>query len=366
MALSAAFTVEGASNPAEHTVAYGATVDLAVASLAYNTITWSIVGTSKSDQAAPTITLGGTPNGSTASFPMPSDPGDGLGRSFRVKCVVTDSRGNTATEYAIVGAANEFGGLPGPVGEGATERNATHGYTDFLNSAAAGTAANQRVRLHDTTHTPAGLWQFNEVLTDSSGNGRTLSLTAGAERYTEIYPGLKALYLASASKLQFATTGTPLQRTGDITIEFLLVLYAVGTGIWVTYDGNSETQANNTLYQVGITTDQLTWLQEDGAGTDRSYSSARLPPVGEICHLACRRQSNVIQYFMNGKPFGTASSSLTTPDGGTTSFLRIGSATVSPPTSAIASLKIVLSALSDAQILAEYNRCLGGALGVIV
>src|SRR5687767_942105 len=145
MPLSAAFTIESAANPAEHSVAYGATVDLAITSLAYNTISWSIAGTSDPSQSAPTITLGGTPNGSTASFPMPSDPGDGLGRSFRVKCVVTDASGNTATQYGIVGALNAAGLLPIPVGEEVGERHATHGWTRPVNVALAGVSGGSGV-----------------------------------------------------------------------------------------------------------------------------------------------------------------------------------------------------------------------------
>lgn len=137
MALSAAFTIEAVANPAEHVVAYGATVDLAIASLAYNTITWSIAGTSKSTQTAPTITLTGSPLGSTATFVMPADPLDGLGRSFRVKCSVTDAQGNEAVQYGIVGALNDNSLLPVPVGEEVGDRHATHGWTDVINAGIA-------------------------------------------------------------------------------------------------------------------------------------------------------------------------------------------------------------------------------------
>jgi hypothetical protein len=136
--LSAAFTVEGNPNPDEHVVAYGATVDLAITSLAYNTITWEVVGTSNSATAEPTVTLGGSPLGSAASFAMPSDPGDGFGRSFRVKCRVTDANGENDIQYGIVGALNSAGLLPVPVGEETGERHATHGWTDVINAGLTG------------------------------------------------------------------------------------------------------------------------------------------------------------------------------------------------------------------------------------
>jgi hypothetical protein len=221
----------------------------------------------------------------------------------------------------------------------------------------------QGVQLHDLTHNPAVLWQFNETLNDTSGNARHLSMTAGNLRYTEIYPGVRALNVGTANRFQFATTGTALQHTGDITILCLLLLYATADGVLLTYDGNSEAEANNTLYEVSITTEQLHWKQESGAGVDALFGSARLPPVGELCHLVSRRQAGVIQNFTDGLPIGAASSLLTTPTGGTTSFIRIGSAATAPPACALASMKVVLSALSDADIKAEFNRTLGGLYG---
>lgn len=366
MALSAAFLVEGLTNPREHVVAYGATVDLEIASRAYNTISWSIVGSSLSTQSYPTITLGGSPLGKSASFPMPADPGDGLGRSFRVRCLVTDANGEEAVQYAIVGAVGASGRLPAPAGEGPNDRSASYGYTDLLNAALAGASASGRVQLHDMTHSPAGLWQFNETLNDISGNNFHFSLSAGATRYTEIFPGIRALQLLTTNRYTFATTGTALQHTGDITIESLLSLNAIPSGAAIlAYDAVGETTATNTLYSYGINSDSLAWLSESASGTDATYNNNRLPPLGSLCHFAVRRLSNVIQFFVNGLPFGAASGTLATPTGGTTAFLSLGGAGGTTPLCALCSQKLILSGLSNAQIKAEYNRTLGGYLGVV-
>ncbi len=137
MPLSAAFTVNGDANPNRHEAAYAATVNLALASIdGVGAVEWSIVGTSKSGQTVPTITLGGVPLGSTASFSMPTDPSDGLGRAFRVKCRV--SNGYAAAEtYGVVGSLNDQGRLPLCVGE-QLDRDATHGITDDINEALNG------------------------------------------------------------------------------------------------------------------------------------------------------------------------------------------------------------------------------------
>lgn len=139
MSISAAFTVNAASNPNTHIAAYSSTVSLALLSTTgAGTITWTIVACSKSGADLPTITRAGTPNGSTASFPLPSDPGDGLGRAYLVKCTVSDSR-STVVEYAVVGASNAAGLLPIVPGE-ENVRDATHGWSQTLNQALASTA----------------------------------------------------------------------------------------------------------------------------------------------------------------------------------------------------------------------------------
>ncbi len=139
MTISAAFTIEGASNPAAHAVAYGTTVDLAIVSSAgLDSVEFSIIGASKSGTTFPTLTEAGSPLGSTASFAMPSDPGDGLGRSFLIKCVAR-SQYETAVSYGVVGAVNTDGILPVAVGEELT-RDTTYGWIDVLNAAAAPSA----------------------------------------------------------------------------------------------------------------------------------------------------------------------------------------------------------------------------------
>jgi hypothetical protein len=145
--LSAEFSVDGSSAVQAHEVAYGATVDLALLSLTgVRSIQWSIgdpdsdgssAGTSHSSMVAPTITPAGAPTGATASFTMVADPGDGEGRACVVKCKVTDSGGNTAVAYRVVGVPNTRGYVPFVVDE-ALHRNATHGWTEEINSLLAG------------------------------------------------------------------------------------------------------------------------------------------------------------------------------------------------------------------------------------
>lgn len=136
MTISAAFTVNGAANPAAHTAAYGSTVTLAIVSSAgANSIAFSIVAPSLSTEPIPTVTSAGSPTGATATFALPADPGDGLGRSFLVKCEVSNDS-ETVTAYGVVGAVNAAGILPVAAGEEIVR--SIYGWVDMLNSASAG------------------------------------------------------------------------------------------------------------------------------------------------------------------------------------------------------------------------------------
>lgn len=139
MSLSAAYTVEGSSNPARHEVSYASVVDLALTSTTGATsIVWEIMACSDPLEPIPAISLSGSPSGSLASFTMPADSGDTLGRTFLVRCTVSSQvRGangayESAVEYAVVGAVNSQGRLPIVPGE-ENYRHATHGWSPEIN-----------------------------------------------------------------------------------------------------------------------------------------------------------------------------------------------------------------------------------------
>lgn len=135
------FTINGSSTPPEIAVSYGATVTLALLSISgVNTIAWSIVGTSADTVADPAITPAGSPLGATATFAAASDPGGGVGISYRVQCQINGGRDAAGqvdaslTKTAVVGVQNAAGIVPFASGETA-ERSSTHGYTMALNTA---------------------------------------------------------------------------------------------------------------------------------------------------------------------------------------------------------------------------------------
>lgn len=143
---SAAFTVNSATNPAAHSVSYGSTVNLQLLSFSGATsIIWTVQSCSHPGDSLPTITISGTPPGSTASFVMPADPLDGYGRTFLVKCSVSsdiigsDGAIQLSEEFAVIGVPNVRGLIPIAPGE-ENYRDGTHGWGPEVNIALANTS----------------------------------------------------------------------------------------------------------------------------------------------------------------------------------------------------------------------------------
>lgn len=226
----------------------------------------------------------------------------------------------------------------------------------------------QLAQYHDTTHNPLGLWQFNGNLNDSSGNGKTLSVGAGTARYGDISPQLKGLYFDGSTRVQI--TDASFRLVGDMTIEMLVFIQTIGANtapILISCMDSGETNTTNYLYSIYAVNPGyfLQYFYETGAGNNFSYSNTTGSiPMGEVFHLAMVRQSNVVSFYINGKLNGAASSTLTSPDTPGTQILYIGGNVQDVSfTGALASVKIINSALSQPQIEAEYNRTLGNLYG---
>jgi hypothetical protein len=224
------------------------------------------------------------------------------------------------------------------------------------------TAVVQRHGLH---HSPVGLWQFDGDLNDSSGNGFHLTVESGAARYTNIFPGLRALLIVDPLKLIYNVAEPVLRITGNLTIEMLLQLspaYEAGKFL-CSHTATGETSDTNALYQIDMvatTSENVGLFSESGAGVNASYSITLYPPLS-LCHFAVTRVTNVVQFYLNGRTLGAASGTLTTPTDGTSGRFRVGSSTVAgtAPSGILSSLKVLNIGLTSGQILDEFNRTLG-------
>lgn len=219
----------------------------------------------------------------------------------------------------------------------------------------------------DLTHSPLALYHFAGDTDDYSGNGH--HLTVGTPRYLPLFPNV--IGLESINEVSRPSSDESLRITGDITIQAMVRLFTspgtTNTTLVSFYTSGNE-QVNNVQYQLGWSdSGRLRWRQEFGAsGTPAEHlttasPSLNLPPLRDIYYIAATRIGQVVQFYINGLPFGSASSALTAPDGGTSAVLRVGVG----GSWACMGLKISDGGLSDAQIKAEYNRTMGVAFGTL-
>lgn len=140
---SSAFSINSISVPQSTGIAvsttFGATVTLTIDSITgASSIAWSIVGVNDPSTSVPTITASGTPTGATATFTAGSDPGNGKGLSYLIRCRVTDGNGQRYYSYGVVGVKNAGGFVPFAAGEDLNGRHPTMGWTVGANDMALG------------------------------------------------------------------------------------------------------------------------------------------------------------------------------------------------------------------------------------
>ncbi len=225
-------------------------------------------------------------------------------------------------------------------------------------------------RQHDTTHSPVGLWQLDGGLTDSSGNGFTLTVEAGTERYAQLPGGIQGFFFDAATNLVRSAAEATLLILGDMTIECLcewidsppptapnfntVIVSHVGTH-------GSSTEANNAVYRLGAApTPGLRYFAESGAGSSILHDSVD-GVAQSLQHLAMVRSSDEITFYVNGGAIAATSSGLATPTGGGSGRFRLGASEgLNVPVKAvISSVKLIASALTAQQIADEYGRTLG-------
>jgi hypothetical protein len=270
------------------------------------------------------------------------------------------------------GAAGATGGT-GPTGlAGATGATGATGPTGGVGptgatgaTGTAGSNSGQPARF-DTTHSPVALYHFNGDLNDSSGNA--LHLTGGTPVYRAVWPGVVGLASSATPGPARSSSDASLRIAGDVTIQLLCVMRSVpSTSQTVGFQLTGSTaEAGNSQYQC-IFTNQgtLNFRSESGSNVAASVSSSgntvSLPALGVPFHVAWRRTSGVVRFYVNGLPFGSDTSAVTTPTGGTTAVLELNSTAGAGVE--YFGLKIVDSSLSDADLKAEYNRTIGAGFG---
>jgi hypothetical protein len=225
---------------------------------------------------------------------------------------------------------------------------------------------------HDNTIAHAGLWQLHGSLADTSGNGNHLAINS-LSNFTDLYPNYVGFDSIGGNGLHTVTSPSPagLRITGDMTIEAIVRMPQIsrasaGPTFIVACDNNNGASTGNRLYGVGIgVSGEPYWSQMHGTQVETTYSATGfLWPEG-LFQMTATRLAGVIQLYANGRPLGPPSSALTTPTGGSLCDFQFGSFGGSPLVVGIASLGVIASALSAAQVKARYNATLGPVFGLV-
>jgi hypothetical protein len=229
----------------------------------------------------------------------------------------------------------------------------------------------QRVNRHAVTPGTVGLWQFNSSngLADFSGNGRTLSVEAGTERYAWLGSSITGLYLDGATSIWLNSADAGVRLTGDMSFGALFLLQAeTNSAVFFSHMAAGETEDTNQLYGLRFSTaPTVQWLSESGLGVDSSQDLANpfLTPH-QVMHFYVTRSSDVLRLYVNGRLANTVGAALTTPTGGATGRLRIGANSAGNfMRGIITSAKLSNRALPTAEVEDEYNQCMGPAFGFI-
>jgi len=170
-----------------------------------------------------------------------------------------------------------------------------------------------------------GHWNFDDDLTDQSGNGFTLT-HSGTARYGTV-DSLRTIWL-DGDTLTRANEAL-LEITGVLTLHVLV--YATTSNAALTllsFAGAGETAPDNTLYQLAVTSSLLEYFAEEGAGTDigpHSFDMA-LPRKGWHLVTMTRDSGGEVTLYIDGELAGVASTTLNVPADGTSATLTLGSA----------------------------------------
>lgn len=234
------------------------------------------------------------------------------------------------------------------------------------------------VQYLDQQDGPNGLWNFNDTL--NAVVGPNLSLSAGTFAFTDVYPGVRGIWLNGGSLLS-APLNAGLIMLGAMSVEVILQMQTFPPQPWICGVGGavgSELAADNVSWSIGLPSVTFPMpmraFWEQGAGVDVTFDTSTAagqpgyPFIHQIESIGLSRSAaGVVQCYMGGKPFGAPSTALTLPTGGGSGVFTVGgqSGGTSPQQPMIISIATYNRARSAAEFLASYNRSVGIGLGFV-
>jgi hypothetical protein len=244
--------------------------------------------------------------------------------------------------------------------------------------------ASPRLRPHTVDANTVALWNFDQGLTDSSGNGLTLETVVGAECYADLGGGMMggAFNTTRYWRRVGGANSAALNLVGNMTIEAVVRVLTqptgLGTGVIVGYGAVGETGGNdNVLWQLAYGDATIggapatagicssSFFYEHSAGTNvTSTSPSFLVPVHETHHIALVRSANgaTLTWYLNGRSQGQVTG-LTpgTLGGAPAQFVTVGADkdAANGINAIVSSIRISNVARTAAEVMKSFQQCFG-------
>lgn len=232
------------------------------------------------------------------------------------------------------------------------------------------------LKVIDNTNSPVGNWSFDIApgasVTDSSGNGCTLTAETGTLRTTTIHPTLGGCYFDGATDVYNAAPQAQLQILADLTVLVLGLWADLPAGgafsTMFSYGLVGETSDTNVLYLGQFDSlSQFDYFSEHGAGVNDPANTLSTAGRYQPFLLGLTRDSGgSLKHWLNGifagSPFGT----VTLPTDGHNGLIRIGCDQNGGNffKGILSSVAIFNKVLTADQMKYHYNQTLGGAFGL--
>jgi hypothetical protein len=237
----------------------------------------------------------------------------------------------------------------------------------------------RRIQYLDLEDDPVALWQFNDTTNAVRGPNLNLAASTGQWGFTNGYPGVRSLIGNVGTRLQFNADPNLIQL-GPMSLEVIYAVNSLPFG-WLCGVGGTDATgltADNVSWAMGlvnnVTPRNSTYFWERNANTPVAFTTpttpgtAGFPTVHVIISAGfSRSDSGIVTPYLNGKPFGSPSTALSLPNGGSNGVFSIGAqaGTVSNDNFTFFSAAVYNRARPASEWLASYNRSVGEGLGFL-
>lgn len=220
------------------------------------------------------------------------------------------------------------------------------------------------VNLHPLIAGTAGLWQFQNSLADTSGNGNTLAVVSGSATYSTL-AGSVVGFDFNAARLLEGPIAAALQLGGEFTIQFLNIQRGVNTQTFT----QCQVPGGATIYAWYSTTFAKHAYADQHVNANLSPDIVLANFTPNVNQWTLRRRSTggsnyIIEFFQNGVLQGSTLATTTNTTSGNERLFVGGFSGGANLNAVMASLRILNYSRADSDLIADYVYVLGNSTSI--